>query len=82
MEVYKDQGSQWVRAGHSDELPMQWPVLTGPPASLYIISLRLFVREVHFSRKSVCPMGTKLGTNLCYDEGQLTKQDDVWVMHN
>ena len=40
------------------------------------------VREVHFSRKSVCPMGTKLGTNLCYDEGQLTKQDGVWVMHN
>ena len=38
--------------------------------------------ETTFPLKSTGPMGTKLGTNLCYDEGQLTERDGVRVMHN
>ena len=48
---------------------------------IYLISLGLCVKFT-FPVKSTAPMVTKLGTNLCYDEGQLTKRDGVWVMHN
>ena len=52
-----------------------------PAFLIYLISLGLCVKST-FPVKSTGPMGTKLGTNLCYDEGQLTKRDGVRVMHN
>ena len=50
-----------------------------PAFLIYLISLGLCVKST-FPVKS--PMGTKLGTNLCYDEGQLSKRDGVRFMHN
>ena len=48
---------------------------------IYLISLGLCVKST-FPVKSTGPMGTKLGKNLCYDEGQLYKRDGVRFMHN
>ena len=41
----------------------------------------LFGMLAFFSESSCIP-GSILGMNLWYDEGQTTKQDGVWVMHN